>query len=44
MLKPLLMTLSGSYLFFGAVWLRRMQNEVLHRERRSNWVKELVAA
>ncbi|WP_273457627.1 heme ABC transporter permease [Nevskia ramosa] len=39
MLKPLLMTLSGSYLFFGAVWLRRMQNEVLRRERKASWVR-----
>ncbi len=41
MLKPLLMSMAGSYLFFGAVWLRRMQNGVLLRERRSKWVKEI---
>lgn len=39
MLKPLLMSMAGSYLFFGAVWLRRMQNGVLVRERRAKWVR-----
>ena len=44
MLWPLLLTLAGFYLFFGAVWLRRMQNEVLVRERNSRWAQETVAA
>ena len=39
MLKPLLFSMGGSYLLFGGLWLRRMQNEVLHRERRAGWVR-----
>jgi len=42
MLWPLLLTLSGFFLFFFAVWLRRLQNEVLLRERRARWVQELI--
>lgn len=44
MLWPLLMTLAGFYLFFGGVLLRRMQNEVLFREKSARWVKELLSA
>lgn len=44
MLWPLLLSLSGFYLFFGAVWLRRMQNEVLWRERKASWAQQLAAA
>ena len=44
MLWPLLLSLFGFYLFFGAVWLRRMQNEVLWRERNARWAQETVAA
>ncbi|MBL6750478.1 MAG: cytochrome c biogenesis protein CcsA [Nevskia sp.] len=44
MLWPLLVSLAGFYLFFGAVWLRRMQNEVLWRERNTRWAQERVAA
>ena len=43
MLKPLLMSMAGCYLFFGAVWLRRMQNGVLLRERRAKWVREIAS-
>lgn len=42
MLKPLLLSMAGNYLFFGAVWLRRMQNGVLLRERRAKWVREIA--
>jgi len=42
MLGPLLMTLFGSYLFSGAIWLRRMQNEVLVREKRAKWVRQIA--
>jgi heme exporter protein C len=42
MLWPLLLTLSGFFLFFFAVWLRRLQNEVLLREWRARWVQELI--
>ncbi|MCK9192831.1 MAG: heme ABC transporter permease [Nevskia sp.] len=43
MLWPLLLTLAGFYLFFGAALLRRMQNEVLLREKNARWVQELFA-
>ncbi len=44
MLWPLLLTLFGFFVFFSAVVLRRMQNEVLVRERNARWVQELIAA
>jgi heme exporter protein C len=44
MLWPLLLSLAGFYLFFAAVVLRRMQNEVLVRERNARWAQELIAA
>jgi heme exporter protein C len=44
MLWPLLLSLAGFYLFFGAVWLRRMQNEVLSREKNARWARELATA
>jgi heme exporter protein C len=44
MLWPLLMTLGGFFLFFAAVVLRRMQNEVLEREKNARWAQELLAA
>lgn len=40
---PLYAALVGTLLFCGYVIVRRMQNEVLLRESRSSWVKELVA-
>lgn len=40
MLWPLLMSLAGFYLLFGAALLRRMQNQLLWRERRSQWVRD----
>lgn len=43
MLWPLLSALFGFYLFFAAAWLRRMQNEVLWRERTATWVKARFA-
>ena len=44
MLWPLLMTLFGFFVFFAAVVLRRMQNEVLVREKGARWAQELLAA
>ncbi len=41
---PLLLSVLGLYLLFGWISLYRMQTEVLRRERRTRWVKELVAA
>ena len=39
---PLYAALLGSYLFAAWVVLRRMQNELLRRERRTAWVRELT--
>lgn len=43
MLWPLLVSLAGFYLFFAGSWLRRMQNEVLVRERNKQWVRDRFA-
>ena len=43
MLWPLLLALAGFFLFFGAAVLRRMQNELLLRERNARWVQAVVA-
>ncbi len=42
MLYPLLAMIFGYTLLFGALLLRRVRAEVLFRERRTKWVKELV--
>ena len=42
MLHPLLAMILGFTLVFGALLLRRVRTEVLFRERRTRWVKELV--
>jgi heme exporter protein C len=42
MLYPLLAMIFGATLLFGALLLRRVRAEVLFRERRTRWVKELV--
>jgi len=42
MLYPLLAMILGFTLVFGALLLRRVRTEVLYRERRTRWVKELV--
>ncbi len=39
---PLYAALVGTLLFCGYAIVRRMQNEVLVRERRSSWVRELL--
>jgi heme exporter protein C len=39
MLWPLLLAMAGFFLFFGAVWLRRLQNELLLRERGMSWAR-----
>lgn len=39
---PLLLAVLGTYLLFGWAALYRMQTEVLRRERRTRWVKELT--
>ncbi len=40
MLWPLLMSIAGFYFLFGAALLRRMQNQLLWRERNTRWVAE----
>jgi heme exporter protein C len=42
MLYPLLANILGFTLLFGALLLRRARSEVLSRERRARWVKDLV--
>ena len=42
MLYPLLAMILGFTLLFGALIVRRLRTEVLYRERRKRWVKEMV--
>ena len=42
MLYPLLANILGFTLLFGALLLRRARSEVLSRERRARWVRDLV--
>lgn len=42
MLYPLLANILGFSLVFGALLLRRVRSEVLRREARTRWVRELV--
>jgi heme exporter protein C len=42
MLNPLLINILGFSLLFGALLLYRVRGEVLYRERRARWVRELV--
>jgi heme exporter protein C len=42
MLYPLLATIVGFTFLFGAMLLRRIRTEVLFRERRTRWVKEMI--
>ena len=44
MLVPLLVNILGFTLLFGAMLLYRVRSEVLIRERRSRWVREMFAA
>ena len=44
MLYPLLGSILGFTLVFGAMLLRRVRTEVLYRERRTRWVREMVLA
>lgn len=39
---PLLVMVIGYYAFFFTVWMMRMRAEVLHRENRTGWVRNLV--
>lgn len=42
MLTPLLLSILGSYAFFGAVLMAATRVEILEREQRSQWVKQLI--
>jgi heme exporter protein C len=42
MLTPLLLSIAGVYLWFAVAVLIRARTEILWRERRSNWVRELL--
>ncbi len=42
MLYPLLAMIIGFTLIFGSMMLRRVRSEVLHRERRTRWVRDMV--
>ena len=44
MLYPLLAAILGFTLVFGAMLLRRVRTEVLYRERRTRWVREMILA
>lgn len=40
---PLLVMVIGLYMMFGLALMLRLRNEILLRERRASWVKELLA-
>lgn len=40
---PLLIMVLGYYLFFFSVWIMRIRNEILVRERRTDWVRQWLA-
>ena len=42
MLYPLLANILGFSLVFGSLLLRRVRTEVLYRERRTRWVREMI--
>lgn len=42
MLAPLLVMIAGFMLYFAAFVMKRIQVEVLRRERNTNWVQELI--
>ena len=43
MLWPLLVMVLAYYCFFFTVWIMRMRTEILAREIRTNWVRELIS-
>jgi heme exporter protein C len=42
MLYPLLIMFVGFYAFYAAVLIMRTRTEILKRERKTNWVKEII--
>jgi heme exporter protein C len=43
MLVPLLVSLLGFTLYFGAILLVRLRGEILRRERAAAWIREALA-
>jgi heme exporter protein C len=41
---PLLVMVIALYLLFGLAMMLRLRNEILRRERRAGWVKELLGS
>jgi heme exporter protein C len=41
---PLLVMVVGFYCFFSVSLMLRLRNEIIRRERRSGWVRELIAS
>jgi len=39
---PLLLMVIGFYLFFFSVWVMRIRTEILNRERKTDWVRNLI--
>jgi heme exporter protein C len=37
---PLLIMVVAYYLFFFAIWIMRIRNEILVREKSTDWVKQ----
>jgi heme exporter protein C len=44
MWMPLLVMVLGFYFFFFSLWMMRIRVEIINREFRTDWVKQLVAA
>ncbi|KXS47100.1 MAG: cytochrome c-type bioproteinis protein ccmC, partial [Marinobacter sp. T13-3] len=44
MLVPLLLSIAGLYLLFGWLACLRMKTEILVREQRTRWVKDMIMA
>ena len=42
MFHPLLVMIAGFYCFYALVLILNTRSEILHRERRSSWVKDVV--
>ena len=42
MLVPLLMSIAGFYLFFTLVFIQRLRVEIMARERKTSWVRQLI--
>jgi heme exporter protein C len=44
MFMPLLVMIVGFYLFYAVVLILHTRNEILRRERKTSWVRELATA